>query len=127
MPGPTPTSSPARYPLGRVASWQLIASLGIAAVGGLWSGLHGALSGLLGGIVNISAIAVYAVLVRLGNVSSPGAAVRTMIRAEAAKIMVIVLQLWLVLTTYKDVVHAVFFSAFVVTVLVSTAAILIRD
>ena len=127
MPGPTPTSSPAGYPLGRVASWQLIASLGIAAVGGLWSGLHGALSGLLGGIVNISAIAVYAVLVRLGNVSSPGAAVRTMIRAEAAKIMVIVLQLWLVLTTYKDVVHAVFFSAFVVTVLVSTAAILIRD
>jgi hypothetical protein len=50
-----------------------------------------------------------------------------MIRAEAAKITLIVLQLWLVLTTYRDVVPAALFAAFVVTVLVWTAAIVIRD
>jgi ATP synthase protein I len=49
-----------------------------------------------------------------------------MIRAEAAKIMLIVLQLWLVLTTYRDVVAAALIAAFVVTVLVWTAAIVIR-
>jgi hypothetical protein len=53
--------------------------------------------------------------------------VRTALRAEAAKIAVIVLQLWLILTTYRDVVHVAFFSAFVITVLVSQAAILVRD
>ena len=52
---------------------------------------------------------------------------RTMLRAEAGKIIAIVLQLWLVLTTYGEVVHAAFFSAFVVTVLVSQAAILVQD
>jgi len=52
---------------------------------------------------------------------------RTMFRAEAVKITLIVLQLWFILTSYADVVHAVFFSSFVVTVLVSQAAILIRD
>ena len=50
-----------------------------------------------------------------------------MLRAEAGKITMIVVQLWLILTTYRDVVHVAFFSAFVVTVLVSQAAILVQD
>jgi hypothetical protein len=52
---------------------------------------------------------------------------RTMIRAEVAKITIIVLQLWLVLSSYREVVHGAFFAAFVATLLVSQAAILIRD
>ena len=50
-----------------------------------------------------------------------------MIRAEAAKITLIVVQLWLVLTTYRDIVAAALIAAFVVTVLVSTTAIVMRD
>lgn len=82
---------------------------------------------MLGGVVNIAAGVVFAMLIALGRPVSAEATVRTMLRAEVAKITVIVLQLWLILTTYRDVVHAAFFSAFVVTVLVSQAAILIRD
>jgi len=67
------------------------------------------------------------VLVALGRSESALGTVRTMLRAEAGKITMIVLQLWLILTTYRDVVHAAFFSAFVVTVLVSQAAILVQD
>lgn len=89
--------------------------------------MQGALSALLGGVVNIAAGVVFAMLIALGRPVSAEATVRTMLRAEVAKITVIVLQLWLILTTYTDVVHAAFFSAFVVTVLVSQAAILIRD
>jgi F0F1-type ATP synthase assembly protein I len=66
-------------------------------------------------------------LVWLGRPETATATVRTMIRAEAAKITVIVLQLWLVLTSYRDIVLGAFFAAFVLTVLVSQAAILIRD
>jgi len=105
----------------------LLASAAIAAGGAWWAGWHGALSGLLGGIVNVSAGVVYAMLVRLGRPETAAATIRTVLRAEAAKIAVIVLQLWLILTTYREVVHGAFIAAFVVTVLVSQAAILIRD
>jgi F0F1-type ATP synthase assembly protein I len=81
----------------------------------------------LGGIVNVSAGVVFAMLVRLGRPETAAGTLRTMLRAEAAKIAVILLQLSLVLTTYREVVHGAFFAAFVVTVFVSQAAILIRD
>ena len=77
--------------------------------------------------MNVSAGVVYATLVRFGRAETAGATVRTMLRAEAAKIAVIVLQLGLVLTSYRDIVHGAFIAAFVCTVLVSQAAILIRD
>jgi len=121
-----PNRSPG-FPVRRVAVWQAMATLGLAVVAGAWSGWHGALSAILGGIVNISAGAVFAVLLALNPSATATGTVRTMLRAEAGKITVIVLQLWLVLTNYRDVVHAAFFSAFVVTVLVSQAAILVQD
>ena len=116
-----------RYPLRRVAGWQLIATGIIAAAGSVGWGWHGALSGLLGGITNLSAGAAYAVVVRLANPASAAGTLVTAFRAEAIKIVLIVFQLWLVLTMYPDLVLAVFFAAFIVTVLVTQAAILIRD
>jgi ATP synthase protein I len=118
---------PFRYPLRRVAGWQLIATGIIAAAGSLGWGWHGAISGLLGGVTNLAAGAAYAVVVGLANPASAAGTLVTAFRAEAIKIVLIVVQLWLVLTMYADVVHAVFFAAFVVTVLVTQAAILIRD
>lgn len=118
---------PAGFPIRRVAAWQGIASLLIAAIAGWLAGWHGVLSALLGGVVNIAAGVVFAVMIALDRTATAAATVRTMLRAEVAKIAVIVLQLWLILTTYRDVVHVAFFSAFVATVLVSQAAILVRD
>jgi ATP synthase protein I len=119
--------SPFRFPLRRVAGWQLIATGIVAAAGSLGWGWHGALSGLLGGIINLAAGAAFAVVVGFANPASAAGTLVTAFRAEAIKIVLIVFQLWLVLTMYPDLVHAVFFAAFVVTVLVTQAAILIRD
>jgi ATP synthase protein I len=119
--------SPFRYPLRRVAGWQFIATAIVAAAGAFGWGWHGAISGALGGIVNLSAGAAYAFVVGLADPASAGGTLITAFRAEAIKIVLIVCQLWLVLTMYPEVVHAVFFAAFVVTVLVTQAAILIRD
>lgn len=77
--------------------------------------------------MNVCASAVFALLVWVGRPGTAGATVRTMLRAEAARITVIVLQLWLVLTGYREVVPGAFIAAFVLTVFVSQAAILIRD
>ena len=119
-------------PIRRVLKWQAGATVAIAAVAGAWLGWHGALSAVLGGVVNITAVVVYAVVMGLSmrgisNPVSAGATVAAMFRAEACKILVIVVQLWLVLTTYKDVVPAVFFAAFVITVLLFRMALFERN
>jgi ATP synthase protein I len=124
------TSRPKRspgFPFLHVASWQAVATLAVGVVAGVWAGWHAALSAVLGGLINIAAGAVFAFLLATNPSVTAAGTLRTMLRAETGKIAVIVLQLWLVLTTYQDVVHASFFSAFVVAVLVSQAAILVRD
>jgi ATP synthase protein I len=50
-----------------------------------------------------------------------------MFRAEAGKILVIVGGLWLALSSYSDVVLPAFFTAFVLTVIVFSMAILVRE
>jgi hypothetical protein len=50
-----------------------------------------------------------------------------MFRAEAAKVIAIVAGLWLVLTNYGGIVHAAFFGAFVVAVIVFSMAFFVSD
>lgn len=114
-------------PIRNVLKWQVIATTVVAVIAGIWAGVHGALSAVLGGIVNISACVVFALVVAVSRPSSAGATVATLFRAEAGKILVIVLQLWLVLTSYKDIVLAAFFAAFVITVLLFRMALFVRD
>ena len=113
-------------PIRRVLQWQAGATVAGAAVSALW-GWHAALSAALGGLVNIAAVVVYAFVLGIANTSTAGRTVAAMFRAEASKILVIILQLWLVLTTYKDVVPAAFFATFVITVLLFSMAFFDRD
>ena len=125
MKAPLPTK-----PIRRVLQWQAAATVVIAAIAGLWQGPHGALSAALGGVVNITSVVVYAVVMSLSmrsNPASAGVTVAALFRAEACKILVIILQLWLVLATYKDVVLAALFAAFAITVLLFSTALLARE
>ena len=114
-------------PIRTVLAWQAIATAAIAAVSGGWAGFHAALSAVLGGAITLSSTVVYAFVLGIGPKATAGASVVTMLRAEGAKILVIILQLWLVLATYRDVVAAALFSAFVVTVLLFRTAFLARE
>jgi len=118
-------------PILTVLRWQALATVAIAAMAGLWSGAHAALSAALGGLVTLSSTVVYAFVLGLGRSSgatvTAGASIVTMLRAEAAKILWIILQLWLVLATYRDVVLAAMFAAFAVTVLLFSTALLARE
>ncbi len=114
-------------PIRRVLKWQAGASVAMAAVAGLWLGWHGALSAVLGGVVNITALVVSAVVMGISNPGSAGGTVAALFRAEASKILVIILQLCLVMLTYRDVVPAVFFGSFVITVLLFPVALLERN
>jgi len=116
-------------PIRTVLRWQLIATAVVAAVAGAWVGWHGILSALLGGLINVSAGVAYAVIFGLGVTRTTGAGMSlvAMFRAEGVKILLIVAQLWLVLSLYRDVVPAVFFSAFALTVVIFSMAIAVRD
>ena len=110
--------------------WQVIATAVVAVIGALLAGVHGALSAVLGGVVNITAGLVYALLIALGTGRVPrGAhvALHAMFRAEAGKVLAIIGQLWLVLSIYRDVVPAAFFGAFVITVVVFSMALFVRE
>jgi ATP synthase protein I len=114
-------------PIRTVLRWQVYVAVALAPVAGWWAGTHGAISALLGGLVNVMAGLVYAMMVADRRVRSAGETLRTLVRAEASKIILIVLQLWLVLTLYGDVVATAFFSAFVISVLVFPLALLVRE
>ena len=118
-------------PIRTVLGWQVIVTMVIAAIAGMWAGRHGAISAMLGGFVNFAAGVVYAFLlgVGLGTKRAPeaGASLIAMFRAEAGKILVILGGLWLTLATYTDVVLGAFFAAFVLTVVVFSMAIFVRE
>jgi len=118
-------------PIRAVLKWQAIATAAMAVVAWVWAGPEtaaaAALSAALGGVINITAVVVYAVVLGLSNPTSAGSTVAAMFRAEACKILVIVVQLWLVLTMYREVVLAALFAAFVITVLLFRMAFFDRD
>jgi len=64
---------------------------------------------------------------RARSVPDVGSTLIALLRAEAAKILVIVGGLWFVLSGYKDVVLPAFFTAFVITVIVFSMAFFVRD
>jgi F0F1-type ATP synthase assembly protein I len=114
-------------PIRAVMRWQIIATAFITVAAGLFFGAHAAVSALLGGVVNQLADFAYAMMVSGGGIRTAGGTLRTLFRAEATRIVLIVLLLGGVLTSYRDVVHPVLFLSFVVSVIVFRAAILVRD
>jgi ATP synthase protein I len=110
-----------------VLGWQLIATAALAIFAAFLWGWDGALSALLGGAVNLVAGAVYAWRVSRADSRTAGEALVTMFRAWGMKVLLIVSQLFLVLSIYEGIVHAAFFAAFVVTVGVFAGAVCVRD
>jgi len=124
---PAALESPQRYPVFRIAGWQLLATAAVAAIASGIAGWQGLWSGVLGGLVNICAGLAFGLLTKTGGQATAASTIRAMVRAEAGKIILILVNLSLVLALYKDLVHGAFFGAFVATLLVTQAAILIRD
>ena len=110
-----------------VFRWQLIATALLTLAAALLWGADGALSAALGGGINLAAGWVYGWRVAQATAGSAGDTLRTLFRAWAYKVVLIVGLMWVVLTQYEGVVHAAFFVAFAVTVGVFSAAIAVRD
>lgn len=114
-------------PLRTVLRWQLIATLVLAVLAGFTWGIHGAASAALGGLVNVVSGWAYGWIGTRKQPASSGEALRTVFRAEGVKILLVITQLWLAWSLYSQIVVPAFLAAFVVTVVVSTMAIAVKD
>ena len=114
-------------PIRAVLRWQFYITVALALIGFGWAGKHGAVSALLGGLIIITAGWVYAIMISGRGAKSARETLRTLVRAEASKIAIIVLLSWLVLMTYHNVVLIFFFAAFFVAILIFSMALLVRE
>lgn len=101
--------------------------MAMALIAGLLGGMHAAISALLGGMISVVAGWVFAVVGDGRSTRSAGAALLGMLRAQAVKVGVMVLLLWLVLTLYRDVVVPGLIGSFVATVLIFALAVIVRE
>jgi ATP synthase protein I len=102
--------------------WQAVATAAVAVLAGVLAGNTGFVSAVLGGGIGIAGVWVFALISQRRAVGSENA-VRIALRAEAAKVLVVVLLLWLAFATYHDMVVVAFFGAFMISVLLSGIAL----
>jgi ATP synthase protein I len=114
-------------PVRTVLVWQVLLTALLAVIAGLFAGIHGAVSATLGGLVSIIAGVAFAMVMQSSNIQSADGTVVAALRAEATKIGLAVMLLWLVLALYKDVVLIVFIGSFIVSILVFSMAFFVRD
>lgn len=115
-----------------ILGWQVGVTVLLAAVCAWLSGVHGAISALLGGAVSVAGGLVFVLLAptkHSGAQASEAAwdSLSRMLKAEGAKVSVIVILLWLVLVLYKEVVMVGFIGTFIVAVIIFSMAIFLRN
>ena len=114
-------------PVRTILRWQLYATAASMLIAGFWSGPHAAFSALLGGFINLTAGTLFGLVATHSRKRTAGEALIALMRAEAGKVLLIVIQLWLVLAYYKPLVLAPFFGTFFLTVIFFSMAIFIRE
>ena len=116
-----------RRPVLTVLNWQLLAITALALLSGLVAGWHGALSAVAGGAISIMAGLSAALVASLGRARSAGALVMGALHAEAVKLGVAVLLLWLVLANYAQAVVGALIASFIVTLIIFAMAFFVRE
>jgi ATP synthase protein I len=114
-------------PIRTVIRWQVAATIAFALAAGLLGGVHGAISAAAGGTISVLSCLVSAWLALAGKGKSAGGVVLGALRAEAVKLGLAVLLLWLVLANYADAVVPVFLGSFVLTMLIFSMAFFVRE
>ena len=109
---------------------QVLATIIIASIAVWFAGAHGAVSAALGGLIGVVAGLVFVLLAarsaeRKGR--SAGEVLFAALKAEAAKLFLAIILLWLVLATYQEVVAAWLIGSFVVSILVFSMGLFAGD
>lgn len=103
---------------------QLIATLAVAGAMFLFSGVHAGVSAMLGGLsVVIAAFAASQVAKRGDNKTEASAILINLLKAEAVKILVIIVLLFIAFSIYKQLVPFALIAGLAAAALFSGAAL----
>ena len=114
-------------PVLTVLKWQLAATALATLAAALFAGADGAASAAAGGAVSIVAGVASALVAVLGKAKSAGGVLVGALRAEAVKIGLALLLLWLVVSNYPQAAVGILLSTFVVTMLIFSMAFFVRE
>ncbi len=113
-----------------VIGLQVLATIIAASIAAWIAGVHGAISAALGGLISIIAGLVFVLLAATSVESkgrSAGGVLFAALKAEAAKLFLAMMLLWLVLAAYQEVVVAGLIGSFVVSILIFSMALFAGD
>jgi ATP synthase protein I len=114
-------------PIRTVLIWQLAATAAMTLAAALLADAQSAISAAAGGAVSVIAGLASALVAALSATKSAGGVLVGALRAQAVKIGLALLLLWLVLANYAEAVVGIFLGAFVVTMLIFSMAFFVRD
>jgi ATP synthase protein I len=114
-------------PIRVVFLWQLAATAALVFAAAWLAGKDGAISAAAGGAISIIAGLAAAFVASRGRAKSAGGVVVGALSAEAVKLGLAVLLLWLVLANYGEAVMAALIGSFVVTMLIFAMAFFVRE
>ena len=114
-------------PIRKVLVWQVAVTAAIAVVAAFLAGAQGAVSAAVGGAISLIAGIVSALVASGRAAKSAGGILLVALKAEAVKLGLALILLWLVLANYDDAVSGALLVSFVATMLVFSMAFFVRD
>ena len=119
--------APRLRPIRIVLAWQVIATAVLTLLGALLWGGDGAASAALGGAINLAAGWAYGWRISRTEARTAGETLVVLFGAWGMKMCLIIAGLVLVLSLYRDIVHAALFLTFAITVGLFAAAIAVGE
>ena len=110
-----------------VIGLQVLATIIATSIAAWIAGVHGAISAALGGLIGIIAGLVFVLLTARNKVRTAGEVLLVAFKAEAAKLFLAILLLWLVLAIYREVVVVGLIASFVASILIFSMAMFAGD
>jgi len=107
--------------------WQGLATAAIAVIAAMVAGTHGGVSAVLGGLTTMAAGVAAGLLIQRSKAKAAADMLFAAMVAEAVRVGVMLAVLGLIFTTYKQVVPGGLIAAFIVTALIFSMAILVRE
>lgn len=123
MPAPQPSSADAQM-YRKMLRWQVLASLVVAAISALLSGVPAGISALLGGVAVIIGAWFAARIAEKGqSKTQPTAVLLNLLKAEAVKILIVAVTLFAVFKLYQSLVPFALIAGLAAAALFSGAAL----
>ena len=114
-------------PVRTVLRWQGLLTAAALALAAYFAGIHGVVSAGLGGVISMASGLLFAAIANVREGRTADDVLLAAFKAEAAKIVFIVLALWLVMAAYRNLVAVIFIGTFTATILVSSTAFFVSD